>query len=33
DVLLSGHERKIEEWRLEQAHERSNRLRPDLLGR
>ncbi len=33
DVLLSGHERKIAEWRLEQAHERTKRLRPDLLGR
>ena len=31
DVLLSGHERKIAEWRLEQAHERTKRLRPDLL--
>lgn len=33
DVLLSGHERKIAEWRLGQAHERTKRLRPDLLGR
>ncbi len=31
DVLLSGHEAKIEEWRLEQALERTQRLRPDLL--
>lgn len=31
DVLLSGHERKIAEWRLEQSHERTKRLRPDLL--
>ena len=31
DVLLSGHQRKIEEWRLQQAHERTARLRPDLL--
>lgn len=31
DILLSGHERKIDEWRLEQAHERTKRLRPDLL--
>lgn len=31
DVLLSGHERKIAEWRLEQAQERTARLRPDLL--
>ncbi len=31
DILLSGHERKIAEWRLEQAAERTKRLRPDLL--
>lgn len=31
DVLLSGHERKIEEWKLQQAQERTRRLRPDLL--
>ncbi len=31
DVLLSGHEAKIEEWRLEQSLERTRRLRPDLL--
>lgn len=31
DVLLSGHERKITEWRLEQAIERTKKLRPDLL--
>lgn len=31
DVLLSGHERKIDEWKLQQAHERTKRLRPDLL--
>ena len=31
EVLLSGHERKIAEWRLQQAHERTLRLRPDLL--
>jgi tRNA (guanine37-N1)-methyltransferase len=31
EVLLSGHERKIEEWRLQQAQERTERLRPDLL--
>lgn len=31
DILLSGHERKITEWKLEQAHERTKRLRPDLL--
>ena len=31
DILLSGNERKIEEWRLQQAQERTARLRPDLL--
>ena len=31
DILLSGHERKIAEWRMEQAVERTKRLRPDLL--
>ena len=31
DVLLSGHQRKIDEWRLQQAQERTARLRPDLL--
>ena len=31
DVLLSGHEAKIAQWRLDQAHERTARLRPDLL--
>ena len=31
DVLLSGHQRKIDEWKHEQSHERSRRLRPDLL--
>jgi len=31
DVLLSGHQRKIDEWRHEQSLERTRRLRPDLL--
>lgn len=31
DVLLSGHEAKIAEWRYESALERTRRLRPDLL--
>ena len=31
DILLSGHERKIAEWRLQQAQERTEQLRPDLL--
>jgi tRNA (guanine37-N1)-methyltransferase len=30
-VLLSGHQRNIDEWRLQQACERTARLRPDLL--
>jgi tRNA (guanine37-N1)-methyltransferase len=31
DILLSGHEARISEWRHEQAVERTRRLRPDLL--
>lgn len=31
EVLLSGHAAKIEDWKLEQALERTKRLRPDLL--
>ena len=31
DILLSGHEAKIAEWRHDQALERTRRLRPDLL--
>jgi tRNA (guanine37-N1)-methyltransferase len=31
DILLSGHEAKIRQWELEQAIERTKRLRPDLL--
>ena len=31
EVLLSGHERNIREWRLQQAQERTERLRPDML--
>jgi tRNA (guanine37-N1)-methyltransferase len=31
DILLSGHERNIREWRLHQAQERTEQLRPDLL--
>ena len=30
EVLLSGHERKIQDWRHEQAVERTKHLRPDL---
>ena len=32
DILLSGHEAKIDEWRHEQSLERTRRLRPDLLA-
>lgn len=32
DVLLSGHEARIHEWRQEQAMERTRQRRPDLLG-
>lgn len=31
DVLLSGHQRKIDEWKHEQSLERTRHLRPDLL--
>jgi tRNA (guanine37-N1)-methyltransferase len=31
DILLSGDDRKIEIWKMEQALERTKRLRPDLL--
>lgn len=31
DILLSGHQAKVEEWMHEQAVERTKRLRPDLL--
>ena len=31
DVLLSGHERKIQEWRMRLAQERTERLRPDIF--
>ncbi|MFA6886874.1 MAG: tRNA (guanosine(37)-N1)-methyltransferase TrmD, partial [Fermentimonas sp.] len=31
EVLLSGHEKKIQEWRHEQAVVRTKKLRPDLL--
>lgn len=32
DILLSGHTKKIEEWRHQQALERTKARRPDLLG-
>ena len=31
DILLSGHERKIEEWRFDRAMDRTRERRPDLL--
>lgn len=31
EILLSGHQRKVEEWQYEQAVERTKRLRPGLL--
>ncbi len=31
DVLLSGHQEKIDEWRHQQSLERTRKLRPDLL--
>lgn len=31
DVLLSGHEAKIDEWRYQQSIDRTNERRPDLL--
>lgn len=33
DVLLSGHEKKISEWRAEQSLERTKERRPDLYQR
>jgi tRNA (guanine37-N1)-methyltransferase len=32
DVLLSGHEAKIEQWRMDQSVERTRLRRPDLLN-
>jgi len=31
DVLISGHQQKIDDWRHQQAEERTLRLRPDLF--
>lgn len=31
DVLLSGHSKEIDDWRLNQSLERTKKLRPDLL--
>ena len=30
EVLLSGHHKKIEQWRLEQSIERTKKVRPDM---
>ena len=32
EILMSGHEAKIEEWRYEQSVKRTRERRPDLLG-
>ena len=32
DILLSGHQANIDQWRHDQAIERTRRLRPDLLA-
>lgn len=32
EILLSGHEAKIDEWKLKQSIERTKKLRPDLLN-
>lgn len=32
EVLLSGHEKRIDEWRFEQSLEKTRLLRPDLLN-
>lgn len=31
DILLSGHQANIDDWKLQQSYERTKRLRPDLL--
>ena len=33
EVLLSGHDKKIEDWRYDEALKRTKERRPDLLGR
>ncbi|WP_165040464.1 tRNA (guanosine(37)-N1)-methyltransferase TrmD [Dysgonomonas sp. ZJ709] len=33
EILLSGHQAKIDDWKLQQAMERTERLRPDLLDK
>jgi tRNA (guanine37-N1)-methyltransferase len=33
EILISGHQQKIDDWRQQQAEESKQRLRPDVLGR
>jgi len=33
EVLLSGHHKKIEEWRLEQSKQITKKNRPDLINK
>jgi len=33
DILLSGHQAKIDDWKLEKAIERTRTRRPDLLDK
>jgi tRNA (guanine37-N1)-methyltransferase len=33
EILLSGHDAKVEEWRLEQAMERTRQRRPGLYAK
>lgn len=33
EVLLSGHQAKVDDWKLQQSMERTERLRPDLLNK
>jgi tRNA (guanine37-N1)-methyltransferase len=32
EILISGHQKKIDEWRHQQSEERTLKLRPDLFG-
>ena len=32
DILLSGNDQMIDEWKMEQAMERTRKIRPDMLG-
>ena len=33
DILLSGNDQLIDDWKHDQAYERTKRIRPDLLGK